>query len=37
MAIADENITIESTEMVVLEAPRYYKNIFDILKNQTVR
>lgn len=37
MEIADDNITIDRSELVVLEAPKYYQNIFDILQKQDIR
>ncbi|XP_045162499.2 neprilysin-1-like isoform X2 [Mercenaria mercenaria] len=37
MAISEENITIDGLELVILEAPKYYKEVFKILEQQDTR
>jgi hypothetical protein len=37
MGLAEENITIEKSEPIILTVPKYYKEIFNVLKQQEVR
>ena len=37
MGIAEENITIERSEPIILTVTNYYKEIFKILQGQDVR
>ncbi|XP_060583095.1 neprilysin-1-like [Ruditapes philippinarum] len=37
MGLAEENITIEKSEPIILTVPKYYKEIFKVLEQQEVR